>query len=116
MKFLKMVTVTIFLGGCMTPPKYDPPKPQMPTEWKVEEPFRVAAPKDGVPKGEWWERFGDPTLTDLARRALSGSPTLAASAARLAQARATFSSVSGQQWPQGTSGCRRTRAAVPPDR
>ena len=99
MKLLKMVTVTIFLAGCMNPPKYEPPKPEMPVQWKVQEPFRAAAPKDDAPKGPWWERYGDPTLNDLARRALSANPTLAASGARLAQARATFQSVTGQQWP-----------------
>jgi NodT family efflux transporter outer membrane factor (OMF) lipoprotein len=72
----------------------------MPTAWRVEEPFRVAQPKDDAPKGPWWESFGDPTLNSLAQKALAGSPTLAASAARLAQARANFTSVSGQQWPQ----------------
>ena len=102
--------------GCVNPPKYDRPKPPMPAQWRVEEPFRVAAPRDGTPKGAWWEGFGDPTLDELARRALSGSPTLAASSARLAQARATFTSVSGQQWPQVSAVARDTRTRITQNR
>jgi NodT family efflux transporter outer membrane factor (OMF) lipoprotein len=116
MKLLKMVTVTIFLAGCVNPPKYHPPRPQMPAEWRVEEPFRIASPKDDAPRGPWWERFEDPTLDDLAKRALAGSPTLAASAARLAQARATFTSVSGQQWPQVSAIARDTRTRITQNR
>jgi len=116
MKFLKMVTVTIFLGGCMNPPKYDPPKPQLPTEWRVEEPFRVATPKDDAPRGPWWERFGDPTLNELASRALGTSPTLALSVARLAQARANFTAVSGQQWPLVSLAARDARTRITQNR
>jgi NodT family efflux transporter outer membrane factor (OMF) lipoprotein len=116
LRFLKMVTVTIFLGGCMNPPKYDPPKPEMPTAWRVEEPFRVAQPKDDAPKGPWWESFGDPTLNSLAQKALAGSPTLAASAGRLAQARANFTSVSGQQWPQVNAVVRDGRTRITQNR
>src|ERR1043165_6262493 len=93
-------------AGCMNPPKYDPPKPQMPAQWKVEEPFRLATPKDDAPKGAWWEHFGDATLNELADRALHNSPTLAAAVGRLAQARANYTSVSGQQWPQISAGLR----------
>ena len=103
-------------GGCMNPPKYDPPQPPMPEQWKVEAPFRVAAPQDDAPKGPWWQRFGDPRLDDLAGRALSGSPTLAASVARLAQARATFTSVSGQRWPQVSAVARDTRTRITQNR
>ena len=116
MKFLKMVTVTIFLAGCMNPPKYDPPKPQLPAEWRVEEPFRVATPKDDAPRGPWWERFGDPTLNELASRALGTSPTLALSVARLAQARANFTAVSGQQWPQVSLAARDSRTRITQNR
>src|SRR3982750_790769 len=108
--------LALAVAGCMNPPKYDPPKQEMPVQWKVEEPFRVAAPKDDAPKGTWWERFEDPTLNALAKRALSGSPTLAGSAARLAQARATFQSVRGQQWPQVAAVVRDGRTRITQNR
>jgi len=52
----------VALAGCMNPPRYQPPKPAMPAQWKVEAPFRVAMPQDDLAKGAWWERFGEPTL------------------------------------------------------
>ena len=110
------VLLAALAAGCMNPPKYDPPKPEMPAQWKVEEPFRVAAPKDDVPKGAWWERFGDPTLDELADRALQNSPTLTAAVARLAQSRANFTSVSGQQWPQVSLAARDSRTRITQNR
>jgi NodT family efflux transporter outer membrane factor (OMF) lipoprotein len=115
MRFAHCVALAL-VAGCASPPRYQPPKPQMPAQWKVEEPFRIADPKDGAAKGPWWERFGEPTLNDLAKRALSDNPTLAASAARLAQARATFASVSGQQWPQVSAVARDTRTRITTNR
>jgi len=100
----------------MNPPRYQPPKPAMPAQWKVEAPFRVAMPQDDLAKGAWWERFGEPTLNELASRALSDSPTLAAATARLAQARATFTSVSGQRWPQVAAIARDTRTRITQNR
>src|SRR3954471_23459029 len=108
--------LALLAAGCMNPPKYDPPKPQMPVEWKVEQPFRLAQPKDDAPKGSWWERFGDPTLNDLAKRALAESPTLAASAGRLAQTRAPCTSVSGQQGPQVAAVVRDGRTRITQNR
>ena len=106
----------VALAGCMNPPRYQPPKPAMPAQWKVEAPFRVAMPQDDLAKGAWWERFGEPTLNQLASRALSDSPTLAAATARLAQARATFTSVSGQRWPQVAAIARDTRTRITQNR
>jgi len=88
------------LAGCVSAPPYDKPKLDLPVAWKVEEPFREGSPNDGTPKGRWWERFGDPTLNQLAERALTESPTLAAAHQRLLQARATLGVVSGQSVPQ----------------
>jgi len=111
-----VVLLAVAAAGCMNPPKYAPPKPEMPAQWKVEEPFRLATPKDDAPKGAWWERFGDPTLNELAGRALQNSPTLAAAVGRLAQARANYTSVSGQQWPQISAALRDSRTRITQNR
>jgi NodT family efflux transporter outer membrane factor (OMF) lipoprotein len=62
----------------------------------------VSTPNDGASKGAWWQRFGDPQLDTLAQKALSGSPTLAAANARLAQARALVNVASAGQYPQAS--------------
>jgi NodT family efflux transporter outer membrane factor (OMF) lipoprotein len=108
--------IAFVLAGCVSPPPYNPPKPEMPAQWKVEEPFRVGTPKDDAPKGAWWERFRDPVLNDLARHALADSPTLAAAGARLAQARATLYSVAGQRYPQIAAVARDNRFRITQNR
>lgn len=50
--------------------------------------FSAAAPADEATLGAWWTAFGDPQLTHLIERALSGHPDMAAAQARIAQARA----------------------------
>jgi outer membrane protein, multidrug efflux system len=104
------------LAACAGPPRYDPPKPELPAAWTVEEPFRQGTPRDAAPKGAWWLRFGDDTLSSLAARALAGSPTLAAADARLAQARAAFAAASGQAWPLVTANARDTRVRITQNR
>ncbi len=113
---LTPVVAFALLGGCGSAPPYRPPQPEMPTAWKVEEPFRQSAPSDAAPKGAWWLRFGDDTLNALAARALAESPTLAAADARLAQSRATFAAVSGQAWPQVSLNARDTRVRITQNR
>jgi multidrug efflux system outer membrane protein len=87
-------------AACGGVPEYEPPRPDMPVSWKVEAPFREGTPSEAAPKGRWWERFGDPKLTQLTEQALQGNPTLAAAYQRLAQSRATLAAVSGQAMPQ----------------
>ena len=88
------------LAACNLMPRYGKPAVEVPVAWKVEAPFRVGTPKDGVPKGEWWQRFGDPQLDALVLKALAGSPTLAAANARLAQSKALATAASAGIFPQ----------------
>src|SRR6202000_2988265 len=44
---------------------------------------------DNVPKGSWWELFGDTNLNALETRALQANQQLKAAVARVSQARAT---------------------------
>jgi NodT family efflux transporter outer membrane factor (OMF) lipoprotein len=57
----------LFLGGCTVGPKYvqptvPPPPPafkETPSNWSQ------ASPQDQLPKGKWWEIYGDPQLNSL---------------------------------------------------
>jgi len=110
------IAASVLLGACAAGPDYKKPALEMPAAWKVEAPWREATPSDGVPKGPWWQRFGDPRLDKLQEQALAGSPTLAIASARLAQARATLDSVSGAQYPQVGLGVRETKARISANR
>jgi NodT family efflux transporter outer membrane factor (OMF) lipoprotein len=47
----------------------------------------------------WWQQFGDAQLDDLVAKALAGSPSLAAAAARVASARAVVDNARGAELP-----------------
>ncbi|MBA4089045.1 MAG: RND transporter [Sphingobium sp.] len=76
------------LGGCSMAPAYQPPQIAAPQAYKEMAGWTVATPMDAVPRGPWWEAFGDPVLNELETRAQAASPTLAAALARYDQARA----------------------------
>ena len=58
-------------------------------KWDVAEPWRESAPKDAIPKGQWWSSFHDDDLNALEKEALDANQTIKISIARLEQARAT---------------------------
>jgi NodT family efflux transporter outer membrane factor (OMF) lipoprotein len=78
----------LFSAGCTVGPNYHRPSATVPAKWDVAEPFREAAPKDGISKGPWWSVFEDEELDTLEKQALDANQTLKVSVARLAQSRA----------------------------
>jgi outer membrane protein, multidrug efflux system len=77
------------LAGCSVGPNYKRPAAPVATKWEVEEPWRESAPKDSIPRGEWWTVYQDDDLNRLETQALASNQTLKVSIARLEQARAT---------------------------
>jgi NodT family efflux transporter outer membrane factor (OMF) lipoprotein len=84
-----LLSCAIFIAGCSVGPNYKRPPAPAATKWDVAEPWRESAPKDAVPKGQWWTVFHDDDLNALETQALSANQTLKVSIARLEQARAT---------------------------
>ncbi len=79
-----------FVFLCCSPvgPDHAVPAMQLPAtfsdgglHWKLHSPDTLPKPR------EWWHLYGDPTLSSLVERALSSNQEIAASAARLKQAR-----------------------------
>ena len=83
------ILVVGFLAGCSVGPNYKRPTAPVATQWYVEEPWRESAPKDSIPKGEWWTVYQDDDLNALQKQALTANQTLKVSIARLEQARAS---------------------------
>ena len=75
-------------AGCTVGPNYKRPAATVPAKWDVAEPFREAAPKDAIPKGQWWSVFHDEDLDALEKQALDANQTIKVSIARLEQSRA----------------------------
>ena len=57
----------LLLSGCMVGPKYVQPTVQPPPPAFKETPsnWSQASPQDQLPKGKWWEIYGDPQLNSL---------------------------------------------------
>jgi multidrug efflux system outer membrane protein len=79
----------LVLSGCAVGPNYQRPEattiPEAyagpSAEWKI------AAPRAHLPRGNWWEIFGDPELNRLEADAATANQDLKAAAARFEQAR-----------------------------
>jgi NodT family efflux transporter outer membrane factor (OMF) lipoprotein len=104
------------LAGCASGPAYQRPAVEMPAAWKLEAPWQEAKPGDATVRGPWWQRFGDAQLDALQQQALAASPTLAAAAARLAQARAAADASAAGLFPQLAMSGRVARQAISANR
>jgi NodT family efflux transporter outer membrane factor (OMF) lipoprotein len=82
------ILLVILSSGCAVGPNYRRPAVQAPTTYKTEGPWRVAAPKDAAPKGEWWEIYADPELNSYEQQLLKANQTLEAARDQVTRARA----------------------------
>ena len=90
-----------FLAGCAVGPNYKRPPAPAPDAYKTEAPWRVAAPKDSLPKGAWWEVFNDPQLNAYEQQLLAANQSLLAAKDRLEEARSLARVTSAGFFPQG---------------
>jgi NodT family efflux transporter outer membrane factor (OMF) lipoprotein len=72
--------------------------------------WKVAEPRDDLARGRWWDRYGDPTLTQLEEQAGDANQNLAAAEARYRQAQALVANARADWWPTVTVGVSVTRA------
>lgn len=89
---LTPLLAALVLVGCATaPPSIDKALPQTPAAFSEGSGlWTTAAPAEAQARGDWWKAFGDAQLDALVERADSGSTSIQAAAARLAQARAVL--------------------------
>lgn len=93
------ICLSLFLAGCAVGPTYEKPPVETPAAFKEAGDWVVAQPKDAVPKGAWWQVFGDPVLDGLAAQVEAANPSLAAAEARYRQARAAVQSARSGLFP-----------------
>ncbi len=83
------------LAGCNLAPAYDVPELPVPAQWE-----HAAEVEDArVPAPDWWREFGSAELDRLVADAVSGNHDLAASVARVEQARASLRIARAALWP-----------------
>jgi multidrug efflux system outer membrane protein len=99
--------VVLLTAGCGMAPDYEVPKVDMPADFKVKGPWKVAAPADGAEKGEWWRMFADAELNRLQTVLAAENPTLEAALKRVEMARAMVDEQRAAYFPEigiGTTG------------
>ncbi|MCI0745640.1 MAG: TolC family protein, partial [Verrucomicrobia subdivision 3 bacterium] len=94
--------LTALLAGCAVGPDYERPATSVPATYKSTNAlgaWKEGRPLDNVPKGNWWEIFGDATLNELERQANEANQELKAAVARVEQARAVARVARGELLP-----------------
>jgi len=87
------------LAGCTVGPNYHRPPMPAPPAYKTEGPWRVAAPKDAIPKGAWWEIYSDAELNNYEQQLLKANQSLSAAQDRLSQSRSLARVTSAGYFP-----------------
>lgn len=92
----------ILSAGCTVGPRYSRPAAptSAPDAWKTQPPWEQAAPKDTIPKGNWWAVFHDPLLDSYEQQLLQANQSLVAARDRLNQARALAQVATAGFFPQ----------------
>ena len=98
--------VALVLAGCAVGPDYKRPAPlavtnSMPESFSTNSAqWKTATPAAHLPRGEWWQLFGEPELNRLESLAGAQNQQLAAALARLEQARASVKVARAELFPQ----------------
>jgi NodT family efflux transporter outer membrane factor (OMF) lipoprotein len=105
------VSLLFALGGCAIGPDYSKPEVETPPAYKEAGDWMVAKPADAVPKGKWWEAFGDPVLNELEEQVSVSNQTLKAAEGRYSQARSAVQAARAGFFPTlgGDAGATRSR-------
>ena len=80
--------VAALLSGCMVGPEYKKPAAPLTPAYKEVDGWKVARPGDHLPRGPWWEAYGDAVLNGLVVQVADANQTLKIAEARLREARA----------------------------
>src|ERR1700759_3594469 len=98
------------VAGCSVGPDYQrhaalkseavPQAFNVPTDTNNVGEWKTAEPSANLPRGTWWDIFGDTELSRLETQAASGNQSLAAAAARLEESRADLGVAKADFYPQ----------------
>lgn len=80
-------------ASCTVGPDYQRPKVAAPDHWKE------ATPGDQTLRGDWWEDFRDPLLSELVRKAFQANQTMALAVGQVSEAEGSLRLAAAQQYP-----------------
>lgn len=74
------------LAACAVGPDYQRPEIAVPADFKEMGSWKAAEPRDGAPRGPWWESYGDSDLNALVAQVEISNQNIRAADARYRQA------------------------------
>ena len=98
--------------GCTVGPDYVRPAVQTPAAFKETEGWKIAQPRDNLPREHWWEVFGDPVLNGLVSQVDINNQNIKVAEANLRQTRALTAQARSAFFPTVTGNASATRGAA----
>ncbi|MFA5109840.1 MAG: efflux transporter outer membrane subunit [Desulfobaccales bacterium] len=90
--------------GCSVGPDYVRPPAETPPDYKENAGWKVAQPRDELPRGKWWEIYNDSQLNALEEQVDISNQNIAAAEANFRQALALVRVARGAYFPTVTGG------------
>ena len=96
--------VALLCAGCMVGPDYFKPSVPMTATYKEDQGWKLARPSDTIPRGKWWEIFGDPQLDALEEQVSEANQNVKVAEAHFRQARALIGFARAGLFPTVSAG------------
>ena len=106
------LSAALIAVGCTVGPDYVRPAVQTPAAFKETEGWKIAQPRDNLPREHWWEVFGDPVLNGLVSQVDINNQNIKVAEANLRQARALTAQARSAFFPTVTGNASATRGAA----
>jgi len=104
LKNLLVSASVLLVAACTTGPDYKRPEIIVPPAYKESKDWKIAEPRDGVPRGKWWMIFGDAQLNALADKVEVSNQDLRLAEAQYRRAQALTRQSRAGFYPELTGG------------
>jgi NodT family efflux transporter outer membrane factor (OMF) lipoprotein len=107
-----LLGAALLADGCTVGPDYVRPAASTPPAFKEAEGWKVAQPRDNLPRDKWWEVFNDPVLNDLAAQVEVNNQNIKLAEANVRQARALTAQARSAFFPTVSGNASATRGSA----
>src|SRR5215472_16086380 len=105
-----LFAAALLAGGCTVGPDYVKPAVEAPSAFKEAQNWKVAQPRDNLPRDKWWEVFDDAQLNSLVAQVEVNNQNVKFAEANVRQARALTDQARSAFFPTVTGNASATRA------
>jgi len=109
---LLMPAAVLLVTACTTGPDYKRPEIVVPQAYKESKDWKIAEPRDAVPRGRWWMIFNDAQLNALAEKVEISNQNLRLAEAQYRRAQALTQQARAGLYPEVTGGASITRSGA----